>query len=93
MDSKKKIILMLMITCLVVIMLPIALILIDAHIIAKLCWTLLALIDIVVFVSTCQSIKGKQKVELFTKQGLYLTVGSLFLFSLILTIVLAVTIS
>ena len=65
-----KIRLMTAITAVFIISLPFAWIFIDAHIIAKITWSLLGILNIIVTYSTYTNYKKHHNVEYFSRKGL-----------------------
>lgn len=85
----KKIRLMIMITVIVILFLPFAWIFIDAHVIAKITWSILGILSIIVTYSTYTNYKKHHNVECFSRNGLiYMSLGFGIMCLVLLTILM-----
>lgn len=88
MKGKVKLSIIFVLTALLVIALPFIWVFVDAHLYAKILWTLLIVFDLIIFASSYSRFRGEKDVKLFSQQGLFITLIGLFVFSLILLLII-----
>lgn len=88
MKGKVKLSIVFVLTALLVIALPFIWAFVDAHLYAKILWTLLIVLDIIIFVSSYSRFKGEKDVKFFSQQGLFITLIGLLVFSLVLLLII-----
>lgn len=88
MKSRAKLSIVFIITGIIVLSLPFVLVYVDAHFLAKLLWSILAVLDIVIAVQTYKGLREQSETDLFSKKGLYFMVAGLVVYAIIFIVLM-----